>query len=707
MPSPPGVRARAAAPPPQPQAAHPQRERPLQRLDRACCGCWSCAVWTPLMPGRHGPPALPAGEGLVVHPAGRSPTSTLFIVPCDAAPHPPGHDLGQRPEADVGDPLADLDVAGAHRGRRPGVDDRARAGRPPCTGRSAPPLAGSVGIERGPQRRRPTALTVTASTALTLPGRCGSVPVKSKVISSPATVTATAIVDGVLLLGPRPEGVEHVGEPPGAVGQRGQRRPHAPLAVVEHLVERASAGQRGQPLDADRVGAHLGVEVAGPLVGRARVGQRTAPAPRRSAAPAGAAALLGDLGGVGRHRARRGAADVGVVGPVGHPADQPPVRRRHGATTVMSLRWVPPANGSFRMTWLARARRPSPNAVDGRRAPRPASSPRWTGMCSAWASSSPSAVNSAAEQSARSLMLGLNAARRSTAPISSATPVEPRRSRTAATPGRGSRRQLVSTPVQHERAGGAGLGPPARRAPRSCSRARRSPPARPPACAIGRRQVGRIATGDGTPGRGPHGHHLDRVRRAGRSRCAAGARPRNVGDRGAPAARGSGPRSGSRRDVSTTTSARPHADAEPARGQRPRPGAAGPGRAWSSGVGPGLAPGRRWRGAARMPDGREHPGPGRHDHRRHARAPRPARRRAAARRRRRPPAPALADRRPARPTRARTACVHGRVDHRDHAVGGDAGRRRARRRAASTSSAPEARAARRRRGCGRPPGRRR
>ena len=44
-------------------------------------------------------------------------------------------------------------------------------------------------------------------------------------------------------------------------------------------------------------------------------------------------------------------------------------------------------------------------------------------MCSACTSSVPSAVNSAAEQSARSLMFGLYAARRSTAPISSATPV--------------------------------------------------------------------------------------------------------------------------------------------------------------------------------------------------------------------------------------------------------------------------------------------
>ena len=44
-------------------------------------------------------------------------------------------------------------------------------------------------------------------------------------------------------------------------------------------------------------------------------------------------------------------------------------------------------------------------------------------MCSACTSSVPSGVNSAHEQSARSLMFGLYAARRSTAPISSATPV--------------------------------------------------------------------------------------------------------------------------------------------------------------------------------------------------------------------------------------------------------------------------------------------
>ena len=47
--------------------------------------------------------------------------------------------------------------------------------------------------------------------------------------------------------------------------------------------------------------------------------------------------------------------------------------------------------------------------------------PRCTGMCSACASISPSATKTAAEQSARSLMFGENAVRRSTTPISSAT----------------------------------------------------------------------------------------------------------------------------------------------------------------------------------------------------------------------------------------------------------------------------------------------
>ena len=101
------------------------------------------------------------------------------------------------------------------------------------------------------------------------------------------------------------------------------------------------------------------------------------------------------------------------------PTSRPPAKQ--GATSVMSLRWVPPAKGSFSTT-CSPGRMPSPKASIAART-LAGIDPRCTGMCSACTSISPPAVNRAAEQSARSLMLGLNAARRSTAPISSATPV--------------------------------------------------------------------------------------------------------------------------------------------------------------------------------------------------------------------------------------------------------------------------------------------
>ena len=59
----------------------------------------------------------------------------------------------------------------------------------------APPLAGMVG-STAERRAYATADTVTASTAFTFPRACGSVPAKSNVTSSPATVTATAIRAG-------------------------------------------------------------------------------------------------------------------------------------------------------------------------------------------------------------------------------------------------------------------------------------------------------------------------------------------------------------------------------------------------------------------------------------------------------------------------------------------------------------------------------
>ena len=106
-----------------------------------------------------------------------------------------------------------------------------------CTGRSEPPLAGMVG-STAVRSANATADTVTASTALTLPRACGSVPVKSKVISSPAIVTVTTIRRRALLVGAGAGGVEHVLEPPPAVGQRGEHGAHPALAVGDDLVER-------------------------------------------------------------------------------------------------------------------------------------------------------------------------------------------------------------------------------------------------------------------------------------------------------------------------------------------------------------------------------------------------------------------------------------------------------------------------------------
>src|SRR5918998_1957699 len=59
--------------------------------------------------------------------------------------------------------------------------------------------------------------------------------------------------------------------------------------------------------------------------------------------------------------------------------------------------------------------------------------PRCTGMCSAWATISPSRSNTAAEQSARSLIFGEYAARRRATPISSATPASACRNTSSST----------------------------------------------------------------------------------------------------------------------------------------------------------------------------------------------------------------------------------------------------------------------------------
>ena len=214
-----------------------------------------------------------------------------------------------------------------------------------------------------------------------------------------------------------------------AVRELVERGAHPPLAVVDDLgecVRRSErADDRGHPVDAEPIRAALRVEVASPLDRRTGRRRRSAPPCRGRAATAAIRRPSSSIS------VASGGIEPGAIPPTSawcarfatQPTSSGPTK--HGATTVMSLRCVPPANGSF-----------TTNSSPGMTAPLaslPATAsitaatdagiePRCTGMCSACASSSPPAVNTAAEQSARSLMLGLYAARRSTAPISSAIP---------------------------------------------------------------------------------------------------------------------------------------------------------------------------------------------------------------------------------------------------------------------------------------------
>ena len=197
-------------------------------------------------------------------------------------------------------------------------------------------------------------------------------------------------------------------------------------------------------------------------------------------------------------------------------------------------------------------------------------------MCSACTSSSPSAVNSAAEQSARSLMFGLYAARRSTAPISSAIDRRAARSRTCSAAGFTSR-------SHHPRAERG----PARRAQPSGTHTVQSGSATtagPDDRGARRRRAGRRrSSGAAARDARPQRDDLDR-----RARARVAVAPLVLGgelvDVAARSARGSGPRSGSRRqlvDVATPATQRAdrarrsaaRASSRPSRdaGRRPRP----------------------------------------------------------------------------------------------------------------------------------------
>ena len=191
------------------------------------------------------------------------------------------------------------------------------------TGRMAPPLAGIVGSVAD-RRANDTALIVTASTAFTLPARCvvGAREVEGGGLAVDPQRQRDA--SRLALIGTGASGVDRVLERPGAVGEVGQGRPHPPFAVGDDLVERL-VGQLAEPVDADLIGALLGVEVATTLRTGAGVGEQKRFDFGRQQDGRNSQSLLVHLGRLRRDRARCHPAHVGMVGPIGGPAHQPAV----------------------------------------------------------------------------------------------------------------------------------------------------------------------------------------------------------------------------------------------------------------------------------------------------------------------------------------------------------------------------------------------
>ena len=363
--------------------------------------------------------------------------------------------------------------------------DRAHGHRLDRVHVARPLRVGAGEVERRRRRRRPS-----ASTTMRVGDCCsGRGPAESSTSSNvPATV-------GQVARAPRACGARR---------SRGSRR----AARRRPSASTISAHAR----DAEPVGAALRVEVAAPLVGRARaratiaVDDVVVERRRREAQPflVDGRARRAASSPARCHRRRRGAR--------GWRPSRPARRRRStGDTIVTSLRCVPPANGSLStISSPAQSRCAIAAATDA------GIEPRCTGMCSACASSSPAAVNSAAEQSARSLMLGLNAARRSTAPISSATD--------ASRETEDLQRGRVHARSTHPRAGRARasarqpVGDPHRAVGLGHDRRARRTRARSTAREVADRRAARHAR------RGPAARRPRPARRAARTRCAARAR---------------------------------------------------------------------------------------------------------------------------------------------------------------------------------------
>ena len=153
-----GRRARAAAAAPQPLPADPQRERPLERLDRSVARVRHPRVHAAHPRLRRRSATLPARDRLVVHPRvaaerGDRRSSTLFIVPCDAAPTRSGTaSASARRHTSAMRWLTSTLPAPTAAGKRAATN--VPSGAITETGRIVPALAGSVGSRRAPQGER-------------------------------------------------------------------------------------------------------------------------------------------------------------------------------------------------------------------------------------------------------------------------------------------------------------------------------------------------------------------------------------------------------------------------------------------------------------------------------------------------------------------------------------------------------------------------
>ena len=235
-------RPRSAASSAQGQAAHPQRVGPLQRLDRRVAGVGHARLHA-THPGQAGdahPVRRPPSRSRPSrsHRSARCSWSPARRPPPGRAPPGPAPRSTRRPPA--GSPP---------RCRPPPPPAGWRP--PPCPAgattsiiRRAPPLAGTSGANTD-RAAKTTELTVTASTALTLPGRWRSVPVKSNSMPSPATVTVHPDGRRRLLLGSGPDRVQLVGE--ATTSRRAHRSARRPSSARRGRAPRRRGRRRARP----------------------------------------------------------------------------------------------------------------------------------------------------------------------------------------------------------------------------------------------------------------------------------------------------------------------------------------------------------------------------------------------------------------------------------------------------------------------------